>query len=89
MKINIYFLMAFILIACGFAPVKNFKTIQYLNQDGNCFERLLDDGTIEVKCYYDEGTPKEKDWVVIRKSDLNKEHDYQDLLIKSCKKWAK
>ena len=75
--------------ACAAIPVKDFKTIQYLPRDGNCFERLLEDGTIEVKCYYDEsGDIKDKDWITIRKSFFNKELDYQDTLKRRCKKWS-
>ena len=86
MKNKLYiFLLA--LAACSSAPVKDFKTIQYLPYDGNCFERLLQNGDIETKCYYDSDVQDEKDWVVIRKSSLNKELDYQALLINKCKKW--
>lgn len=75
------------LVACSAAPIKDFKTLQWLPESGNCHERLLADGTILLKCYYDDGTNEEKDWIVIKKSDYNKELNYQDLLIKSCKKW--
>ena len=45
---------------------------------------LLDDDTLEFKCFNDDG---DADWITIRKSFYNKELDYQDLLIKECKKW--
>ncbi len=77
------------LTACAGAPRKDFKTLQYLNHDGNCFERKLSDDSFERKCYYDDGTDEEADWIVIRKSDFNKELDYQDKLIYSCKTWKK
>lgn len=73
--------------ACASYPIKDFKTVQYLPFDGVCFDRLKEDGSREIKCYYDEGLEDEKNWTVIRKSDLYKEWDYQDKLIKSCEKW--
>lgn len=77
------------LTACAGAPKKDFKTLQYLPIDGNCFERILENGTIEIKCYYDSGTPEERNWIVVKKSDFNKELDYQDKLIFNCKKWKR
>ena len=88
MKIRIYTIL-FAVMACSAVPIKDFKTLQYLPQDGNCHERLLSDDTTEVECYYDNGTDDEADWVTIRKSYFNKELNYQDLLIKSCKQWKK
>jgi hypothetical protein len=83
------YLLLFLFVACSSAPIKDFKTIQWLPDDGNCHARKLKDGSIVSECYYDEGTDEEADWVVVRKSDFNKELNYQDLLIKSCKKWKK
>lgn len=81
--------MLFVFVACAAAPKKDFKTLQYLPMPGDCFERKLKDGSIETKCYYDDGTDSEKDWITIRKSDFNKELDYQDKLIYKCKVWKK
>ena len=77
------------LVACAAGPLKQFKTIQYLPYDGNCFERLMPDGSLDTKCYFDEGTNEEKDWIVIKKSDFNRELDFQALLRKSCRKWKR
>ena len=81
---NKLFLFFFFIVACSSAPIKEFKTIQYLPLNGACFERLLDDDTIETICYDD---VLEKGWIVITKEHHNKELDYQDLLIRQCKKW--
>ena len=83
---NKIYLFLLLLVACSAAPVKDFHTIQYLPQDGNCHDRLLADGTVEELCYFDDG---DKDWITIRKSFFNKELNYQDLLIRSCKKWRR
>ena len=70
-------------------PAKNFKTIQWLPEDGNCHIRKLQDDSIETKCYYDNGDAEEKDWIVVSKVLFNEELNYQDLLIKECKKWKR
>jgi len=67
-------------------PLKHFKSIQYLPDNNSCFERSLGNNTVERKCYIDGVS---HDWVVIKKSDFNKELGYQDLLINRCWKWTK
>ena len=73
-----------VVVACSSAPLKDFKTLQYLPDNGNCFTRILPDGSVETECYDDNDNP---DWITVKKSFFNKELDYQDLLIRECKKW--
>ena len=89
-KIAKTLLLLIVLLSCaGAAPVKDFKTIQFLPRHGDCFDRLKKDDTIETKCYFDNGTEEEGNWITIRKTDYNKELNYQDLLKKECKKWKR
>lgn len=83
------YLLPFLLVACSSAPRKEFKTIQWLPDHGNCHTRKLESNEIVTKCYYDDGTVEQKDWITIKKSDFNKELDYQSKLIHSCRKWKK
>lgn len=87
MKTNLNLFMLFAFIACAAAPKKDFKTIQYLPEEGACFDRILPNNEIETLCHYSNGTNSEKDWIAIRKSSFNKELNYQNLLIKKCKVW--
>ena len=77
----------FCLFACSSMPLKEFATTKYLPRDGACFDRLLDDDSIETKCYYDNGEDSEKDWIVVPYSSFQKELLYQQKLIQMCKGW--
>lgn len=50
-----------------------------------CILKINDDGTIDRLCHGDLGYPKDILGVTIER--LNCERDYQDTLIRQCKKW--
>jgi hypothetical protein len=73
----------------GGKPEKEFKTIQWLPDEGNCHIRRLSNDSIETKCFYSNGEEDERDWITVSKVLFNEELNYQDLLISRCKKWKK
>lgn len=68
--------------ACATIPVKDYTVIKWLPVSGSCFERLLPNDQIEKMCIDDDS-----DMIGISLSDYIKELNYQNILIKSCKKF--
>ena len=77
--------MLFVVVSCAAAPpAKNYKVTEWLPTINSCFERLLPDDTIETICISNNST-----MIGVSLQDLQKERNYQDLLIRKCKKWSK
>ncbi len=88
MRINSKLFFLFVIISCGSTPIKTHKTIQWLPESGNCHLRKKD-GEIIRKCFYPDGTPEERNWIMVKKSDFAAELNWQSTLINKCKKWKK
>lgn len=65
-------------------PVKDYKVTKWLPIYGNCYERMLSDGSVEHICI-----DETSDMIGITLGDYIKELDYQSLLIRKCRKWKK
>lgn len=83
-KISRIFLIALLLSnsACATFPPKDYMTVKWLAMSGACFERLLPNDVVETVCIDDNS-----DMIGMSLRDIDKELNYQNLLIKSCKRW--
>jgi len=85
MKVFKFIGLMFILVACSSAAPRRDFTVQLYKTDAVCVKYLTEENEVIIICDDDERFPKDLTGISIE--DYNLERRYQDLLIKSCKKW--
>lgn len=69
----------------GVMPERNCPRSVWEMQNSPCIQRLMDDGSVEVRCPGELGYPE--DLISITFEGYNCERNYQDLLINKCREY--